>query len=199
MLRTSTIRRFSFINSRAHEGRDILFLLPARFSNRFNSRAREGRDGRSGVCVVFGNAFQLTRPRGARPPLFARAVNRIAVSTHAPARGATNLLGFRTDKDDVSTHAPARGATLLLHSALRRSLSFNSRAREGRDSITPCTQSSVTVSTHAPARGATSFRNRFCGKHYVSTHAPARGATIAPESSPACALRFNSRAREGRD
>ena len=66
MLRTSTIRRFSFINSRAHEGRDrwrpavapfsarfnsrahegrdILFLLPARFSNRFNSRAREGRD-----------------------------------------------------------------------------------------------------------------------------------------------------------
>lgn len=59
MLRTSTIRRFSFINSRAHEGRDTppgngrrtatQFQLTrpkeqARALAGFNSRAREGRD-----------------------------------------------------------------------------------------------------------------------------------------------------------
>lgn len=44
MLRTSTIRRFSFINSRAHEGRDPVggdVIAPRAC---FNSRAREGRD-----------------------------------------------------------------------------------------------------------------------------------------------------------
>ena len=33
----------------------------------------------------------------------------------------------------------------------------------------------------------------------VSTHAPARGATTRNESTRAALLRFNSRAREGRD
>ena len=34
-----------------------------------------------------------------------------AVSTHAPAKGATNLAVKRYMRDPVSTHAPAKGAT----------------------------------------------------------------------------------------
>lgn len=44
MLRTSTIRRFSFINSRAHEGRDHRATQRLAPRQGFNSRAREGRD-----------------------------------------------------------------------------------------------------------------------------------------------------------
>lgn len=44
MLRTSTIRRFSFINSRAHEGRDTPPRPRKPRKRSFNSRAREGRD-----------------------------------------------------------------------------------------------------------------------------------------------------------
>ena len=78
--------------------------------NRFNSRAREGRDPFRAVDALYFARFQLTRPRGARR--YANCLN-LAL--------------------DVSTHAPARGATQNERSEEDRK-SFNSRAREGRDS-----------------------------------------------------------------
>ena len=72
-----------------------------------------------------------------------------AVSTHAPARGATTTCIIFNDCITVSTHAPARGATDV--SAVR-ALRFG-------------------VSTHAPARGATTVeeeerdRRRFQPTH----------------------------------
>ena len=58
-------------------------------SHRFNPRAREGRD--AGVVRITGAiaAFQSTRPRGARRAREARGIDDVAVSIHAPARGAT--------------------------------------------------------------------------------------------------------------
>ena len=56
-----------------------------------------------------------------------------AISTHAPARGATMYSGFFNTEFDISTHAPARGATAInIGMALLKH-----------------------ISTHAPARGAT--------------------------------------------
>ena len=77
-------------------------------------------------------------------------------------------------------------------------LCFNSRAREGRDIFVAVSRRRVRVSIHAPARGATG-EGILCRSIYgVSIHAPARGAT---RSSPLSLMpaRFNSRAREGRD
>ena len=58
----------------------------------------------------------------------------IAVSTHAPAWGATYKANYKISHDNVSTHAPAWGATFTFY--------------------TPFT-CPTKVSTHAPAWGAT--------------------------------------------
>ena len=79
-------------NPRAREGRDVWQgFLEAPTSDSFNPRAREGRDRR---CLM-------------------RCSNFIAVSIHAPARGATFANVQNADANCVSIHAPARGATLF--------------------------------------------------------------------------------------
>jgi len=78
---------------------------------RFNPRARTGRDV---VEQAFGEAyeaFQSTRPHGARHPVVAKKFAAFMVSIHAPARGATS--GNASPKDWL--------------------WSFNPRARTGRD------------------------------------------------------------------
>jgi len=118
--------------------------------------------------------FQLTRPHGARHILFLYGGGR-SVSTHAPARGATYVKLFA-----------------------RHGLCFNSRARTGRDVWKMDRFARNRVSTHAPARGATS-----CGAsiRFVMTFQLTRphGARLRPQIYSPDALRFNSRARTGRD
>ena len=99
--------------------------------------------------------FQSTRPRGARQIFAAFYGLTYDVSIHAPARGATETVKASRFFDRVSIHAPARGATIprpfhvwnapvSIHAPARgattpafplskRTLSFNPRAREGRD------------------------------------------------------------------
>ena len=57
----------------------------------------------------------------------------------------------------------------------------------------------VQVSIHAPARGATSQCRALSCCQSVSIHAPARGATRWPRCERRGNLRFNPRARAGRD
>ena len=163
----------------------------------FNSRAHEGRDGNI-KSVLARLEFQFTRPRGARPA--ARAT---------PAR------------HNVSIHAPTRGATAFGTVFINPSMSFNSRAHEGRDlckddetrqarvSIHAPTRGAtrdsfacdivLRVSIHAPTRGATSLRIQRKEPSKVSIHAPTRGATRPRRSSARWGWSFNSRAHEGRD
>jgi len=77
----------------------------------------------------------------------------------------------------VSIHAPARGAT--------RYLSIFASLGD--------------VSIHAPARGATAQILHGGLNLHVSIHAPARGATRHRSPASGLILRFNPRAREGRD
>ena len=123
----------------------------------------------------------------------------VTVSIHAPARGATPCWprfadpcrfqftrprgARRTSRLGlvsvalVSIHAPARGATL-------------STKKTGRN---------MGVSIHAPARGATAAAQPEDADELVSIHAPARGATFLFFHTLTSKVRFNSRAREGRD
>ena len=59
----------------------------------------------------------------------------------------------------------------------KRVLSFNSRARVGRDTADMVHSLFIEVSTHAPAWGATSEGGEEYYCTLVSTHAPAWGAT----------------------
>ena len=155
MLRTSTIRRFSFINSRAHEGRDTPPGNGRRTATQFQlTRPRGARHFVFAPGPIL-KPFQLTRPRGARPARSRFTRMYAAVSTHAPARGATVKAAATHVARGFQLTRP-RGARPLCHGAhdamarfqltrprgarqprkrappsMRR---FNSRAREGRDS-----------------------------------------------------------------
>ena len=165
--------------------------------------------------------FQLTRPRGARPQ-----ANRYAVA--AARFQLTRPRGARRHHRSpspllraVSTHAPARGATLQSRKPSQATSSFNSRAREGRDlrlSSEPFTSMLFQLTRPRGARRRGSPPPTRQGRFQltrprgarpsvigfsstgppVSTHAPARGATSSGTASGA-ATSFNSRAREGRD
>ena len=100
------------------------------------------------------------------------------ISTHAPARGATqNRFFYFKELTQISTHAPARGATVIGDDGSYIRL----------------------ISTHAPARGATITPANTKSGLSISTHAPARGATAC--QSPVSLIRtyFNSRTHEGCD
>ena len=90
-----------------------------------------------------------------RPLNTPRIISILIVSTHAPARGATNTLEYFRDGIRFQPTHP--------HGVRQnRCLYYNY---------------SPNVSTHAPARGATWLFEGTWVEDYVSTHAPARGAT----------------------
>ncbi len=77
---------------------------------------------------------------------------------------------------------------------------FNPRARGGRDKhCGQNTASFLRVSIHAPAGGATVTRRAHEYRYIVSIHAPAGGATVINRQYFRSDVRFNPRARGGRD
>ena len=79
----------------------------------------------------------------------------MAVSIHAPGRGATVILQLIVECDEVSIHAPGRGATATRTRRASIDARFNSRTREGCDVFNPLEGAIGGVSIHAPGRGAT--------------------------------------------
>ena len=93
-------------------------------------------------------------------------------------RGATNGICKKPLITGVSIHAPVRGATHDSFSDLAVRLSFNPRAREGRDKyLGQVSCDGKDVSIHAPVRGATDELLKEDLEYIVSIHAPVRGAT----------------------
>ena len=83
---------FSFntnFNSHAHVGRDFTFSVVVVYLDDFNSHAHVVRDLRIDRIVSQKLAFQLTRPRGARPKQNSHRVDNKVISTHTPTWGAT--------------------------------------------------------------------------------------------------------------
>ncbi len=97
-------------NPRARMGRDTLDNLYNQHPSRFNPRARMGRDD-------YGGLLPHTHH----------------VSIHAPAWGATLNSPSFPPGQIVSIHAPAWGATKIGRAVWDAWLSFNPRARMGRD------------------------------------------------------------------
>ena len=105
------------------------------------------------------------------------------VSTHAPAWGASRLSihGFSRQ---MSFNPRARmGRDSHKHIQHEQKYSFNPRARMGRDRVMPSIKAFRIVSTHAPAWGATVYCTINHCLTNVSTHAPAWGATHGEEVS----------------
>src|SRR4029077_95554 len=123
--------------------------------------------------------FQSTPPRGGRHHHREPGVGGVAVSIHAPARGATRGEGRHLDSPKVSIHAPARGATVLLLVVARPTPGFNPRPRAGGDGARADVASRTISFQSTPPRGG---RRASCGyrlqQSLVSIHAPARGATL---------------------
>ncbi len=117
------------------------FTRPRGARHRTGDAARSGfvsihapTRGATSPAIACGTSksFQFTRPRGARHAVALFALAAMRVSIHAPTRGATRWGRRRASPIWVSIHAPTRGATEVAV-GLRRRVSFNSRAHEGRD------------------------------------------------------------------
>ena len=79
----------------------------------------------------------------------------MAVSIHAPTKGATRKRNIAISSRQVSIHAPTKGATAVAY-------------------IRYC---HLIVSIHAPTKGATFDNSSQSGYRPVSIHAPTKGAT----------------------
>ena len=176
--------------------------------------------GSSGLRA--GRGFQSTRPRGARR-LRRPEIGRVrVVSIHAPAWGATRHGARDNAHRVVSIHAPAWGATTTRWWRSPTVLSFNPRARVGRDGLFPGLRARQDAFQSTRPRGARpgrpagksvspgfqstrprgarpeQFPHLFALRE-VSIHAPAWGATIRHGAERVGMDSFNPRARVGRD
>ena len=142
----------------------------------FYSRPCGRGDRASALPVSISSLFLLTPLREGRPDCLHKPQAGAAISTHAPAGGATGAHGYRFTRQNISTHAPAGGATRR-HSNRRLHIPhFYSRPcgrGDGAGGI--YNRHGLAISTHAPAGGATSsqaqrpfwpsyFYSRPCGR-----------------------------------
>ncbi len=166
--------------------------------------------------------FQFTRPRGARQASIDKAKNRVKVSIHAPAWGATTRGGIQHHNQQRFNSRARVGRDLKAMSCLPRMDTFQfTRPRGARRaaSMTSCRKMMFQFTRPRGARrsrgircaivqgrfnsrarvGRDSLRRAYLPHRAVSIHAPAWGATAGCATSTLAILRFNSRARVGRD
>ncbi len=120
--------------------------------------------------------FQSTRPRGARPNT-ALASNPQNLFQSTRPRGARQRFDAGGQASAQFQSTRPRGARPEVRTERLTLVSFNPRARAGRDVIIEKFDALKLVSIHAPARGATCERTKDALQAKVSIHAPARGAT----------------------
>ena len=168
----------------------------------FNPRARVGRDVLVGIKqrIEFCQ-FQSTRPRGARPTSPAICCDVRSVSIHAPAWGATEVETLASAIIFVSIHAPAWGATVVVSGIAQVLMSFNPRARVGRDlrKLTGMWCGLRFQSTRP--RGARRIFLCLISTIYKFQSTRPRGARPSAFCGAIafCLISFNPRARVGRD
>ena len=85
----------------------------------FYSRPCGRGDGNRTHTAISGGLFLLTPLREGRLMRSGQLSRRSFISTHAPAGGATELVGVAARDLVISTHAPAGGATPSIRSSTR--------------------------------------------------------------------------------
>ena len=98
----------------------------------FNPRSHTGSDVGHAPQGVVMHLFQSTLPHGERRILHALAIRAVAVSIHAPTRGATGL-GYTKEIDFVFQSTLPHGERLTYEALLRRIICFNPRSHTGSD------------------------------------------------------------------
>ena len=144
----------------------------------------------------------------------------LAISIHAPAKGATKKETGLMRVDQFQSTLPRR-------ERLRNSnlggvfIYFNPRSREGSDRLLSTSSVTGRISIHAPAKGATgssavgirttAFQSTLPRRErqfvsnwidnvaIISIHAPAKGATKRRLTGCSTTRNFNPRSREGSD
>ena len=109
--------------------------------------------------------------------------DRLRVSIHAPAKGATSHSASRSISMLFRSTPPRRGRPVTGHKTLTMVQFRSTPPRRGRRPPRQCHPICHMVSIHAPAKGATRYRPKGRAPSEVSIHAPAKGATTAPPSS----------------
>jgi len=99
----------------------------------FNPRARTGRDLKFLRYHLRNALFQSTRPHGARRFLLNFVLDFLAFQSTRPHGARLTETILKYNKVYVSIHAPARGATYGSSRHLWGLQRFNPRARTGRD------------------------------------------------------------------
>ena len=103
-----------------------------------------------------------------------------AVSIHAPVKGAAKT-NAETEAVKAGFNSRSREGSDSISAPRKKRTGkgFNSRSREGSDLHPLCRwKSAVLVSIHAPVKGATMVRDLNPGEKVVSIHAPVKGATL---------------------
>ena len=125
-------------------GLRIFLLTPLREGRLFPTSANTAAE-----------VFLLTPLREGRPRLASNGRFCAAISTHAPAGGATGGKRMQLLRGRISTHAPAGGATWFPVVASSTFSFLLTPLREGRRTAPSLFRSPPLISTHAPAGGAT--------------------------------------------
>ena len=117
-------------------------------------------------------------PRGATLRHIA-AENALFISIHAPPRGATYRAYRMTSSRSISIHAPPRGATHPAARRTRRSMYFNSRPSARGDAKRCYMANMAWIFQFTPLREGRPDFAKSDYRTYISIHAPPRGATNA--------------------
>ena len=176
-----------------------MFLRCRRYGQHFNPRSREGSDPVTRLYPQKIQKFQSTLPRRERLSQISSCMGFLAISIHAPAKGATEDRNITESHFSISIHAPAKGATLnrdLLLEKEKISIHAPAKGATGAGRRDACESD---ISIHAPAKGATEDTVGTAYRSGISIHAPAKGATTHASLLRVSINNFNPRSREGSD
>ena len=144
--------------------------------NYFNSRPSARGDLSDKCTISDSRAFQFTPLREGRRMRQERKERRMAISIHAPPRGATQVAALISPLTIISIHAPPRGATVLVIIKTSTIIDFNSRPSARGDNCDDDTIRFQPISIHAPPRGATFVDNtQYIVSSYFNSRPSARG------------------------
>ena len=145
---------------------------------------REGRPSVTRQAIRVKENF-YSRPCGRGDDFVVTTKQKGAISTHAPAGGATFNNGRQFDSDGKFLLTPLREGRLGGGGNYQLQAKFLlTPLREGRHGVIDEQERPEYISTHAPAGGATFHVDSSLLFFAISTHAPAGGATICGSCQP---------------